>query len=118
MPLSENLLIFYTCQHYVETIVLLPYARYSSWDPKSNDSAMRLGDGFLHGDTYYHRHLPPPSPLRPSARAYCITLPGLPGKVSHELCLDAGVPLGPLLQELREGREVRQATIWIWPCPY
>ncbi len=67
-------------------------SRYSSWKHSSDNET--------------HSQPPPLSPLKPSAMAYCITIPGLPGKVSPELCLDAGVPAGPLMQELRENREV------------
>jgi ribonuclease Z len=47
-----------------------------------------------------------PSPIDQTSLAYVVTLRGKPGKLLMDKCMELGVPPGPLLGELKAGRDV------------
>ena len=50
--------------------------------------------------------LPEKEPVDLSATAYIVTVKSKPGKLLMEKCIKLGVPSGPLLGELKSGRDV------------
>ncbi len=81
--------------------------RYSSWSPENSDAVSPSGAVISAHSTYAWRNRPPPAPVPQVAWAFVVTVRGdSRGQVDARRCVEAGVPPGPLVAELREGREV------------